>query len=179
MIALVGAMFVSLGPARAEHAPDALGDVNYNTAQCNGGVLQGDANADGTYGDPVMVFAADSTPDDDTANVPGFVNLTSELCKAAAGETAAVGNAAYFSITPNGTATPVITKLTPTASIRVHDSDGIVKAGTDLTVTISLKTIEDATPAAPTISWVRVSGELDDATMVGTLDLAPSRPCSL
>ena len=169
LVALLGAMFVAPG-TRAEHAPDALGDVNYNTAQCNGGVLQGDANADGTYGDPVMVFAADSTPDDDTANAPGFVSLTSDLCKVGTNETAAVNNGAYFSITPNGTETPVITKLTPTAAIRVHDSDGIVAAGGDLTVTISLMTIETAAASAVAIKWIRVSGELDDGELVDNDD---------
>ena len=174
LVALLGAMFVAPG-TRADHAPDALGDVNFNTAQCNAGILQGDADANGTYDQQVQVYAADSTPGNDTANVPGFINLTSDMCKAAAGDVNAVNDKVYFSITPNGTETPVITKLSPTAAIRVHDSDGIVKAGTDLTVTISLKTIEDATSAAPTISWVRVSGELDNGTQVGDLELEPSK----
>ena len=71
---------------------------------------------------------------------------------------------AWFSVTPNGTVTPVVTKLNPTAGIRVHDSDGIVKAGTDLTVTISLKTIEPGASGTVSLEWVRVSGELDDPT---------------
>ncbi len=170
LVALLGAMFVSAG-TRAEHAPDALGDVTHNTAQCNLGSLEGDAAADGTtdntYSTQVQVYAADSTPGDDTANVPGFVNLTSDLCKLGTNETAAVNNGAYFSITPNGTETPVITKLTPTAAIRVHDSDGIVAAGGDLTVTLSLKTIETAAASAVAIKWIRVSGELDDGELVG------------
>ena len=172
MVALVGAMFVALGPARADHAPAALGDVNANTAQCLGGNLYGDI--DGTDGiqeadtDHVKVYVADTDTTNDDADEPGFVNLPTDLCKAADDEDPAVNLNAYFSITPNGTETPIITKLNPNASITIGDSDGIVKAGTDIVAKISLKTIE---PGAQTedvsVEWIRVSGELDNPTRDG------------
>ena len=173
LVALLGAMFVAPG-TRAEHAPPALGDVTHNTAQCNEGILQGMANATAAeYDTQVMVYAADSTPDDDSTTEPGLIALESTLCKAENTNTSpsipAVNDDAYFSITPNGTETPVITKLTPTAAIGVHDSDGIVAAGGDLTVTISLKTIEASASSAVDIEWIRVSGELDDAELVGNV----------
>ena len=178
--ALIAAMFVAFIPARADHAPDALGDVNFNTAQCNAGVLQGDGDDSGTFDDQVQVYVRDATPTDtsnaDTIAItegdqPGFANLTSDLCKAedtsTTPTTPAVNNDVFFSITPNGTETPIITKLNPNASIRVGDSDGVVKAGVDVVATISLKTIEPAAAGAVTIAWVRVSGELDNPTKDG------------
>ncbi len=181
MVALIGAMFVSLGSVRADHAADALGDVKANTAQCLAGSLYGDI--DDTAGiqqnatDRVQVYAADSMFDvpgtDETENEgdqPGFIDLPSALCKAAGSDAVAdpaVNLNAYFSIVPNGTETPIITKLNPTASIRIGDSDGIVKDGVDLVATISLKTIEPDAVGDPSIKWVRVSGELDNPTTQG------------
>ena len=180
MVALLAAMFVAFGTSRAEHNDDKLGNVTHNVAQCNAGVLQGKATADATaYTEQVQVWVADTRTDTTTGTAtPGFANLTSDLCKAedtsTTPTTPAVNDGSYFSITPNGTEKPIITKLLPTATIKLGDSDGIVKAGNDLAVTISLKTIEPAATGTVSIEWVRVSGELDNPTTAsdGTTALA-------
>ena len=192
LLALVASMFIAFAPAGAKHNDDKLGNVTHNTAQCNMGDLQGQASgaaADAAYGTQVNIWVEDRgdpitgegttplVPANDPNSAPDEVPLTSDLCEAedssgAGDPIPAVNNGAYFSITPNGTESPIITKLNPTAAITLSDSDGVVADDTNLTVTISLKTIEPAATGAVTIEWVRVSGELDGAPpMPATLTL--------
>ncbi|MCY4668745.1 MAG: hypothetical protein OXC29_12260, partial [Rhodococcus sp.] len=188
MVALVGAMFAAYAPVGANHNADKLGNVSHNIVLCTtSAVLMGDANADGLgdgpYDVPAMVWVEDrgdpagagevpAVPANDTNDDPDEVPLTTDLCVAADGGATppveALNVGAYFSVTPNGTDKPIITKLNPTLGITLDDSDGVVAAGgRDLKVTIKVSTLDAGTPDADdavNIEWVRVSGELDNPT---------------
>ena len=170
LVALLGAMFVL--PAGAEHNDGKLGNVSHNLGYCVDATPDADP---ATNDDAFLVVSSTDTnnvtvivgPDDtldtdaDTAGVQGDADSLPDTQNIPCTQ---ANHNAWYSVTPNGTVTPIVTKLNPTASIRVHDSDKIVKAGTDLKVTISLKTIEPDASGAATLEWVRVSGELDNGT---------------
>ena len=188
MVALVGAMIAAYAPVGADHNADKLGNVSHNIVLCTASgataVLMGDANADGMgdgpYVVPAMVWVEDrgdpagegetaADPVNDTDNDPDEVPLTTDLCVAedssATPAVEALNVGAYFSVTPNGTDKPIITKLNPTLGITLDDSDGVVAAGgRDLKVTIKVSTIDAgiADDEEVVIDWVRVSGELDN-----------------
>ena len=178
LVALLGAMFVI--PAGAEHNDGKLGNVSHNLGYCVDATPDDDpaTNDDaflvvsGTDNNNVTVIVG---PDDtldtnpDTAGVQGDGDSLPDTQNIPCTQ---ANHNAWYSVTPNGTVTPIVTKLNPTASIRVHDSDKIVKAGTDLAVTISLKTIEPTANDVATLKWVRVSGELDNGTLPVTATIA-------
>ena len=66
-------------------------------------------------------------------------------------------------ITPNGTITPIIEVLSQSVSVSVGDSDGVVKADSELSVKVSLSNFASASISTtqPVVDWVRVSGVLD------------------
>ena len=152
MIALVAAMFVSIGPARA-----ATGDVSHTSGYCaQDGV--GDAATFQVF--TGTTFTADSAP---TANTAGENEVTIEVPDDG-GETvdgALAGgrdldddphhirvtcNAALaglpVSVAPDVSDTAIVTAKTAALSVRVNDSDNVVEADQpDLTVTLRFSDI--------------------------------------
>ena len=186
IVALLGAMFVSVGPVRA--ADEEVGDLNSNSGVCldtgndddDGndifGLYYRPANSDNTGAitssdSPVRVWAADN--DSQTVgNQAGWTAVNSSLCEAAPDGTddgdeadPAVNRGRSFKITPNGTTSPIVELRSPTVTISLSDSDGIVADDTSLTVTIRTSHFNgygdnNGTPPLM-LDYVRVSGELD------------------
>ena len=146
-------------------------------------------------GDPAADDADPANPVNDTNNDPDEVPLVTALCEGVedtSTSTADGGDAdefpdapanlnRNFKITPNGTATPIIEILSPSATITVADSDGIVKAGgADVKITIKLKNMPDGDlDQTPRLHWIRASGELDGASFGrGWTFLAYTNPLS-
>ena len=153
MIALVGAMFVAMGSASAAAlgaCSSADGTTNYlklgdtctlasqdaddgdeisasasGIVTLSGGGAYGDPDAD-TPGDP-NVFTADGNTITVTANAIGKVTLT---------------NAEQTDVTTDDTT--IVIEVVPAASVAITfgDSDNTVKAGTDVTVTVTGKAID-------------------------------------
>ena len=186
MVALVGAMFVSVGPVRG--ADEEVGDLNSNSGVCldtgtpddDGndvfGLYYRPANSTGTGAiantdSRVSVWVADANGAAEGTD-PGFTPLTTSLCEAAPDgpdndEVAdpAVNRGRSFKITPNGTASPIVELRSPTVTISLSDSDDIVADDTSLTVTIRTSHFngygDDNDNPQLTLEYVRVSGELD------------------
>ncbi len=189
MVALVGAMFVSVGPALA--ADEEVGDLNSNSGVCqliadSAGTfgeedyvaarygLRYDSNGDDTVNTSdgeVGTWVTDTNPDTD-GNQPGYSPISTSLCAPApdgddadSEPDAAANLNRNFKITPNGTASPIVELLSPTVTISLSDSDGIVADDTSLTVTIRTSHFNgygnDNENPQLTLEYVRVSGELD------------------
>ena len=157
MIALVGAMFVSVGPARA-----AVGDVSATTGYCVEGpgadntldadnsADNGDETADNTFivrattaadGAPVTIDVPDDggemvdgtlTGGRDADDEPDPVNV--ECSSALAG--------LPVSVAPDVSGTAIVTAKNATLSVSVNDSDNVVAAGQpDLTVTVRFSNV--------------------------------------
>ena len=68
-------------------------------------------------------------------------------------------------VTPDGSITPIIEVKSPSVTISINDSDGIIPGGQDIMATVTVKNLVDATPL---IQWIRVSGVLDGPNSAGT-----------
>ncbi|MCY3571399.1 MAG: hypothetical protein OXH19_08700, partial [Chloroflexi bacterium] len=148
--ALVAAMFVTLAPARA-----ATGDVSANAGYCvqtgtgDDAVYQVSTQttlaADSDAGDRTETEVTVEVPDNGDASgddaVDGGRDDDDEVDHIRIACNSAFAGQAV-TITPDGSATPVVTLATPTLSVRVSDTDGLVKAGgADLTITVSFKNV--------------------------------------
>ena len=174
--ALIGAMFVSFGPARA-----ATGDVSANVGYC----VQAAAGENGLVrattavgGDLVTVEVpdrgdtSDAPTGDDAPTVAWDDDANPDLIEIPC-------NAAFagrpVTVTPAGGRTPVVTVANPSATVSVVDSDGIVKAGgADLTVRVSIKNLVQFTHNA-------TLNEDDDTTnnvVVASSPVAPGTEAS-
>ena len=173
LLALVAAMFAAFVPVGANHNDGKLGNVSANRGYCvdatptDDPVTNNDAFlqvSDTDTANVTVIVGPDDTLDTDatTAGIQGDADSLPDTQNIPCTQ---AGHNSWYSVTPNGTVTPVVTKLNPTASIRINDSDGVVKGGTDVTATISIKTIEPAASGVVTLSWVRVSGELDNGSL--------------
>ena len=182
MIALVGAMFVAFPLSRAA-VGDTVGDVDANGGFCvqTDGANTADDTTDDVYhvnseldgsGDTVMVYHPDNTNDADTTTEGDQPDAGDEPDPVAL-TCAATQLGQPVKITPNGTITPIIEALAPSVSISFGDSDAMVKADSELTVTVKLANFESASidaSAAPQVNWVRVSGVLD-GTEANSVDI--------
>ena len=181
LFALAVGMFTAFSPTRAD-SHEIVGDVNSNTGRCLAlldatddtdayGLYYDDAEEPGvpTNNDPaVAVWVADLEIDDLPATKePGFKAVTTPLCQdtlpdgpdANTERDASPALNHTFRITPNGTTSPLIEMLSPTLVITIKDSDGVIKAGTDVTGSIKLTNATDV--ADVDLDWVRVSGNLN------------------
>ena len=182
-------MFVAFPLSRAA-VGDSVGDVSHNSGFCvqtAGSAADStdadeytvrttwdtgySATADNTVAatDAVMVYHPDDTNDQDS-NEEGTQGDADNKPDAVVLTCAASQKGLPVKITPNGTITPIIEALAPSVSIALGDSDGMVKADSELSVKVNLANfVSGSTDVAnaPQIVWVRVSGVLD-GTEVGT-----------
>ena len=152
MIALVGAMFVSVGSVSA--APgDAVGDVSANSGVCASGVI----NADGS---PIQVTTVAKVGN----TGPTKANI------AACGAGTAIRDGQPVKVTPNGTVTPLIEGLQPALVIAsVGDSDGIFKAGTTLNISLAYRNGFTTVNTDPMLASLYVQGATSLHSMTATL----------
>ena len=190
MIALVGAMFVSVGSVRA--AGEVVGQVSSLTAVCIVGDHDGDGGttpataylAHGT-GSPQPALRVVESVANDTAS---WKAVTSPSCamdldtdpNSTGNETSKNLNR-IFKVTPNGTDNPIVELQSPSASIRIaNDSDGTVADGVNVDFAVSFSNFDgyggnntsatNITGSTITITDVLVSGELDDPESTSVTD---------
>ena len=159
MIALVGAMFVSVGPARA-----AQGDVSATSGFCVASTADENTPAHRveSLASGGVALSVETGEDDDTATATdNDANTFADDESKAAIPCSADQVGKPVTVTPDGTTEPIVEVKSPALSISVNDSDGVIKAGTDVAVTVKYTNSEDA---SPTLSWIRVSGVLDGPT---------------
>ena len=171
MIALVGAMFAV--PSTRAAVGDSVGDVSANSGFCVE-TESPDAGADppvaGTWmvqtalsgGNAINVYHPDDTNDTD-GNTDGIQGDADDKPDMVALPCAQSQAGQPVKITPNGTVTPIIEAQSPSVSISFGDSDGVVKADSELSVDVKLANFESASisSTAPVVDWIRVSGVLD------------------
>ena len=172
MIALVGAMFVSVGPAQAadpkigdvtagygfcamtQEAAEAVGETPAKVDEWTLVLEQDSTPNDATDGDEVMVYGPD-TDDDDELNMVDIHCAEDDIGKP-------------FTISPDGTTTPNVDEAEPTVLLLHDDGDGVIKAGSELSIRglflnwRTANSVADVNFTAPAsgvvVDWVRVSG---------------------
>ena len=163
MIALVGAMFASVGSVRG--ADEEEGDISSNSGVClldsanddhsvttPAWRLFYDSDASGTVDtndNKVQVWDKDSDADTD-GDQSLWVDVTSSLCAGKPDNSTstedggdantdpdpAVNRNRNFKITPNGTLSPIVELQSPTVTLLLSDTDGKVNDDSSLTVTL-------------------------------------------
>ena len=176
MIALVGAMFVSVGSAQA--ADPKIGDVTAGYGFCayTKAAVEANRSADppvaaapaeytlvevqpddltaASEAGEVMVYGPD-TDDDDELNLVDIHCTEDDVGKP-------------FSISPDGTTTPNVDEAEPTVLLLHDDGDGVIKAGSELSIrglflnwrtadSVAVVDFENAASGVE-VDWVRVSG---------------------
>ena len=185
LVALLGAMFVAMGSAGAADPPltpaiqKAVGDVSANMGVC----MDATATDDPATNNDAYVVATDGTTapvenDDGTANLNDGVRVvkTAENPATDATEFAETfirctqsAHNKNVKIIPNGTASPIVEVQNASIRISLGDTDNTLSDDRNLSVSISLQNFAGAkadagTPTIPALDYVRVSGELEDAT---------------
>ncbi len=171
MIALVGAMFVSVGPTQA--ADPKIGDVTAAYGFCAFTQTDDQGTSEVTEPDEwTLVLAQDSTPDDATDGAEVMVygpdtddddelNMVDIHCTEDD-----IGKP--FTISPDGTTTPNVDEAEPTVLLLTDDGDGVIKAGSELSIRglflnwRTANSVADVNFGTATsgvvVDWVRVSG---------------------
>ena len=183
MIALVGAMFVSVGPAQA--ADPKIGDISHTYGFC-AYTQDADETADPPEVDEYTLVT--TQPADDA-----LVNSPVEVTVKASEDDALVDIDIHcteddvrkpFTISPDGTSTPNIAVADPVAALIVEsDQDGVLEGGDTLQVGLYLANWATADSVAGVtigtsgsnldLSWVQVAGPalLEDGEDTGREDL--------
>ena len=195
LVALLGAMFVSVGSVSA--AGEVVGQVTSLTAVCivgdhdnDGGTTPATAYLAHGTGDPQPALRVVESVANDTAS---WKAVTSPSCamdldtnpNSTGNETSKNLNR-IFKVTPNGTDNPIVELQSPSASIRItNDSDGTVADGVNVDFAVSFSnfdgyggntsaTATNATGTTITITDVLVSGELDDPDSTSATQASPA-----
>ena len=196
MIALVGAMFGALAQVSAVAPPlkpavqTAVGDVSHNTGRCVDATPDADPVSntdafivtvtDGTAGTPPTIADDGTITFQDAVQVVKTANDPATDENEFAATIIRCTQSAHnknVKIIPNGTDTPIVEVQSASISLTIGDSDGAVDEDSELSVTVRLLNFaganEDAsTPNITALDYVRVSGELEDATnSAGNLNL--------
>ena len=189
MIALVGAMFVSLQPALA-----ATGDIEATSGFCvqtDDETFKNDLDEDNTADTMYVVFSAPTAAASSDASVVSVDSPTEDDDEAKTYIPCAAALAgSAVNISPDGTDTPTVTLAAPTLLIQVLESDRILEDGADdlrvnvlalNVVQFTHDTTADPVPAVTsevadatsdlTLNFMRTSGELDDPTEIADFEL--------
>ena len=159
LIAILAAMFAAFPSAQAA---DAIGDITANSGWCVDPTPTGDPTGDAILRATAAVTGAE-------INVQGPTAADANVLEPKTIECAETDHGKPVKVAPNGTVTPLVEILSPTVSITLNDSDGIVQAGaTGVTFVVDIanfassevKAIADANTNDVALEWVRISGVL-------------------